>query len=82
MLDQACILITLVIVNTSAYEPSIFLRAQSYAHFKNQSSCWVCSQLRMFSTARLPWWISSLQGSNWMALKNFILEETPVPCKY
>lgn len=49
--------------------------APSFAVFKNQPSCWVCSQLPTSSTPRLPWWISPLQGSNWMALRDFALEE-------
>ena len=42
---------------------------------KNQSNCWVCGQLPVSSTSGLPWWISLLQGSNWLALRTFILEE-------
>lgn len=42
---------------------------------KNQSSCWVCGQLPMSNTPSLPWWLSLLQGSSWMALTNFTLGE-------
>lgn len=45
------------------------------ADFIHQSNCWVYGQLPTSSTSGLPWWISLLQGSDGMALKNFILEE-------
>ena len=31
-----------------------------------------CGQLPISS---LPWWVSPLQGSDWLALKKFILQE-------
>lgn len=46
--------------------------AQSYENFRNHSSC---SQLPTPRVSVLPWWISSLQSSDWMALRKFILEE-------
>ena len=61
---------------TFAYESNAFLSwTRSYSSFKNPSSCWACGQLPVSNTSGLPWWISPLQGSNWMALRKFILEE-------
>ena len=57
---------------TFAYESNVFLY---YASLKNQSNCWVCGQLPVSSTSGLPWWIFPLQGSDWIALRKFILEE-------
>ena len=61
---------------TLAYKSDVFLSwTRFYASFKNQSNCWVCGQLPVSSPSGLPWWISPLQGSNWMALRTFILQE-------
>ena len=76
MLDQVCIPIALIIAHAFAYEPNVFLSwAQSYTSFQNQLNFWVYVQLPISSTSRSPQWISLLQGSNWMALMKFILEE-------
>lgn len=48
---------------------------QDPVNFKNQSSYWICGQLPMSSNSGLPCWISPLPGSDWMALRKFILEE-------
>ena len=65
-----------LIVRTFACEWNVLLSlAQSYAEFKDYSSCWVYGQLPTSSTTGLSWWISPLQDSNWIALKKFILEE-------
>ena len=34
-----------------------------------------CGQLPVSSTSSLTWWVSPLQGSDWLALTEFILEE-------
>ena len=52
-----------------------FNHEQDPVNFKNQSSYWVCGQLPMSSNSGLPCWISPLPGSDWMALRKFILEE-------
>ena len=66
----------LLISWTFAYESNVFLSwARSYVNFKNQSNCWVCGKLPMSNTSSLPWWVSPLQRSDWMALSKFILEE-------
>ena len=43
--------------------------------FKNQSSCWVHSKLPVHSTSGLPWGISTLLGSNSLALRKFNLKQ-------
>ena len=52
-----------------------FYPEQDPVNFKSQSSYWICGQLPMSSNSGLPWWISPLPGSDWMALRKFILEE-------
>ena len=60
MLSQDCMLITLIIAHIFYYKLNAFFPwAQSYASFqkkkkKNQSNCWVSSQLPMASTSGLP----------------------------
>lgn len=49
-----------------------------FANVKNKSSWWICGQLSMSNTSGLPWWIIPLQCSDWLALQDFILEETLV----
>lgn len=46
-----------------SYTNVFLLWAQSYSNFKNESSCWICGQLPLFSTAGLPWRIAPVQGS-------------------
>lgn len=80
--DQACILINLIIAHSFAYEPNIFIPwAQSYASFKNQSKCWVWDQLSVSSISGLLQCFSPIQGSDWLALRDFILKEILSLCK-
>ena len=54
MLSLDCMLITLIIAHIFYYKLNAFFPwAQSYASFKkkNQSNCWVSSQLSMASTS-------------------------------
>ena len=61
---------------TSAYESNIFsIMGTSYADFRNQSNYWVCGQILTSSTSILLWWLSPLQGSDWIALRKSILQE-------
>ncbi|XP_012884446.1 PREDICTED: endogenous retrovirus group PABLB member 1 Env polyprotein [Dipodomys ordii] len=46
--------------------------AQNYASQVNKSNCWICGMLPISSTSGLPWWVSPLQGSDWVRLQEFI----------
>ena len=48
--------------------------AWCYSNFRNHSNCWVCGQLPTSNASGLPWWVSPLQGSDWIALRKFILQ--------
>lgn len=41
----------------------------------NQPKCWLCGQLPLCSSPRLPWWVSPLLVGNWKALKQYIKKE-------
>ena len=79
MPEQVCILITLTIAHTFANEPNVFLGLN---HMQvSKKSIQLLGLWPITSTPRLPWWISPLQSSNWMVLRNFISNETLAPCK-
>lgn len=49
--------------------------AKAYVDFTSNSNWWVCSQLPLSSTSGLLWWVSPFQESDWLALRNLIIEE-------
>ena len=76
MLDLIPMIIVFLSSWTFACKLNVFLSwTQSYASFKNQSNCCVCGHLPVSGHFQITWWISPLQGSNWMALREFVLEK-------
>ena len=43
----------------------------SYAFFQNQLDCWVCGALPMSSVEGFPWWVSPIQGNNYLQVYEF-----------
>ena len=50
-------------------------RAHSYAAFHNWSNCWVCGALPSSSVEGFLWWVSLLQGKNFLQLCEYLHQQ-------
>ena len=49
--------------------------AHSYAAFHNRSNCWVCGQLPSSSVEGFLWWVSPLQGKDFLQLCEYLHQQ-------
>ena len=49
--------------------------AQSYTAFHSRSNCWVCGALPSSSVEGFPWWVSLLQGKDFLQLCEYLHQQ-------